>query len=584
MFPIAASPVPAEAPPGRWKRLSRGALSAMLAALPAALPHNLPAASTNPARPNILLFVADDMGWQDTSVPFWHGGDGAARRTFLNARYHTPNMERLAAGGMLFTHAYASPICSPTRCSLMSGMNAARHRVTNWTLLRDQPTDAGDPRLTPPDWSVNGMQPEGTRPSGESRRTLTNEPYGYAMKRPYTTCTPLPELLRRQGYTTIHCGKAHWGAKDTPGANPLLFGFDYNIAGSEIGGPADYRGSKRYGEGRFHVRGLDENGYYENDIFLTEALTREALKLLTRLSREPEQEQKPFFLYMSHYAVHAPFDERGNDKRFVGRYPDGALRKHPEDGFPWSANERRYAALIEGMDKSLGDLMAWLDENGLAESTVILFFSDNGGLALSGRMGDELSNYPLRCGKGSCHEGGIRVPMLAFWPGVTRAGSVCPTPVIAEDFFPTLLELAGCRRTPATRQTMDGVSFVSLLRGETPPRSRTRSLLFHVPNLWGEGAGKGEGYGPQTALVKGDWKLIYHHIGGRMELYNLAEDIGERSDLSAGKPEILKTLAREAAALLRARHGQMPREQGVPAPLPDEAAAARPGGTGAGGE
>ncbi len=527
------------------------------------------------ARPNIVFFLVDDFGWQDTSVPFWRGEDGSPRRTFLNDRYRTPNMERLAACGTLFSRAYASPICSPTRCSLMSGMNAARHGVTNWTLLRDEATDAKDARLAAPDWRVNGLQPAGTRASGESRRTLTGELYRYSMARPFATCTPLPELLRRRGYVTIHCGKAHWGAKDTPGANPLLFGFDFNIAGSEIGGPADYRGSRRYGEGRMRVRGLDENEYCEKDVFLTEALTREALKLLRGLRADPARRDRPFYLYMSHYAVHAPFDERGRDARFVGHYPDGSLATHPADGKPWSANERRYAALIEGMDKSLGDLMDWLEAEGLAENTVILFLGDNGGLAISGRLGDELANYPLRCGKGSCHEGGIRVPMLGCWPGVARAGGVCATPVIAEDFFPTLLEVAGCRELPATEQAVDGRSFAPLLRGEAGEEDR--ALLFHVPNLWGEGSRREPDYGPQTALVKGDWKLLYHHLSGRLELFNLKEDIGERRDLADREPARLRALAEEAAELMRERGAQMPLRDGRPVPLPDEALQAQEG-------
>lgn len=215
--------------------------------------------AAEPKRPNLILFLVDDMGWQDTSLPFWREEDGTPKPTFLNKRYRTPNMEALGKQGMVFTNAYAQPICSPSRCSLMSGMNSARHRVTNWTLLRDQTTDAGHQALkAPADWSVNGIQPAGTRASGTTHLPLTEEKIQYRMEKPFTQVLGLPALLKKQGYTTIHCGKAHFGSKNTPGANPRLFGFDYNIAGTEIGGPADYRGSRKYGTGNFHVRGLDE--------------------------------------------------------------------------------------------------------------------------------------------------------------------------------------------------------------------------------------------------------------------------------------------------------------------------------------
>ena len=165
--------------------------------------------AAEPKRPNIILFLVDDMGWQDTSLPFWREEDGTPKPTFLNKRYRTPNMEALGKQGMVFTNAYAQPICSPSRCS----------------------------------------QPAGTRASGTTHLPLTEEKIQYRMEKPFTQVLGLPALLKKQGYTTIHCGKAHFGSKNTPGANPRLFGFDYNIAGTEIGGPADYRGSRKYGTG-----------------------------------------------------------------------------------------------------------------------------------------------------------------------------------------------------------------------------------------------------------------------------------------------------------------------------------------------
>lgn len=528
--------------------------------------------SSTRQKPNIIFFLVDDMGWQDTSLPFWYDKQGKPKKTFLNKRYRTPNMEKLGQQGMVFTNAYAQPVCSPTRVSLMSGMNAARHRVTNWTLQRDVSTDASSPVVLPPgDWNINGIQPAGTKPSGKTKKPLTGEPISYTMKKPYVAATGLPFLLKQQGYTTIHCGKAHWGTRDTPGADPLNFGFDFNIAGTEIGGPADYRGSQKYGKGPFHVCGLDENNYYENDTFLTEALTREALSRLDAIRKDPNTAKKPFYLYMSHYAIHAPFDQRGYDKRFADNYKD------PKDGKPWSDNEKRYAGLIEGMDKSLGDIMDYLRANNLDKNTIILFMGDNGGLAISGRLGNQLANFPLSFGKGSGREGGIREPMIVSWPGVTKAGSRTDTPVIVEDFFPSILEMAGVRN-PRTEQKIDGISFVPLLKGQKT--AQNRPLLFHTPNIWGEGASNHSCYSPFSAIRQGDWKLIYWHPTQKFELFNIEEDISETNNLAEKYPDRVRSMASTMTKLLKERNAQMPAYKagnafgvpaGTPVPWPDKA-------------
>ncbi len=517
-------------------------------------------------KPNIIFFLVDDMGWQDTSVPFYRVR-GKDVPTFLNKRYRTPNMEKLAAQGVKFTHAYATPLCTPTRVSLLSGMNAARHRVTNWVKGLDDSPDGELPGISLPEWNINGLQPRGTKPSGQSKHALTEEPFNYAMKRPYAVADGLPALLKRQGYTTIHCGKAHFGTRDTPGANPKVFGFDYNIAGMEIGHPADYRGSKHYGSGSHHVRGLDENNYYENDVFLTEALTLEALKRLDAIRHDPKESGKPFYLYMAHYAIHSPINP---DKRFIDHYPN------PRDGKPWSNTERNYCALIEGMDKSLGDIMDYLKKNRLDKNTVILFMADNGGLSLSttSRMGDKWSNFPLSLGKGSLYEGGIREPMLAYWPGVTKPGSVNDSPVIAEDFFPTILEIAGGRAENAI-QTIDGQSFVKAMQGKKI--NVDRPLLFHMPNIWGKKkGGNGPDYGPGSALVQGDWKLIYDHVTQNFSLFHLSEDISEQQNLAARHPDRVRAMAHTMTQLLKQRDAQMPffndgDRKGQPIPWPADA-------------
>ncbi len=505
----------------------------------------LHAASTDPAKPNIILFIVDDMGWQDTSVPMWHDAEGKAKPTFLNERYRTPNMEALANDGMIFSRAYACPISSPTRTSLMTGMNAARHRVTNWTLNPDKSTDSAHPSMTMPDWNLNGLQPRGTKAKGRTKEAITGDTVQYDMSRPFIASTTFPQILQKK-YTTIHVGKAHWGAKGTPGANPLNLGFDYNIAGCEIGGPADYRGSKQYGTGGFKVRGLDENRFHDEDVFLSEALTIKALELLNELKEDPKEKNKPFYLYMAHYAIHVPLDARAVDKRFVNNY------SNPNDGHGWSEYERNYSGLIEGMDKSLGDLMNWLKENKLDENTIIIFMSDNGGYVLDQRIKN--GNYPLRYGKGSCYEGGLRVPMIVKWPNVVKPKSVSTTPVIIEDFYPSILEMASM----GSGKTKDAVSFVPQLKGE---KMKARPLLFHVPNTWIPGSGAEGAYGPMSALVDGDWKLLFRHVNEKYELYNLADDIGETKDLAESNPKQLAAMKATMKKLMRERKAQMPKKK-----------------------
>lgn len=452
----------------------------------------------------------------------------------------------------------------------MSGMNPSRHRVTNWVRQQNQTTDQNSKNLQPPDWALNGLQPVGTPAKGVTKRPISGEDMHYNMTRPFATAITLPQLLKKCGYVTVHCGKAHFGTQGTPGSNPLNMGFDYNIAGTEIGHPADYRGSKHYGKGFNHVRGLDENNYYQDDVFLTEALTQEAIKRLEAIRNNPKEAGKPFYLYLAQYALHSPLDERAYDKRFADAYKD------PQDGHAWSPREKHYSGLIEGMDKSLGDIMKYLKDNNLDKNTVLVFMSDNGGLAISGRLGNVDSNYPLSFGKGGCMEGGIREPMIISWPGVTKGGARCSVPVIIDDFLPTLLDMAGCRNLK-TPQKLDGLSLVPLLKGAQFPADRP--LLFHQPNNWGEGSRQATQYGASTALRRGDWKLIYRHVDQSFELYNLRKDISEKNNLASAEPKKVKEMASMMGRLLRERKALMPTykkgnslgvAEGTSVPWPDQ--------------
>src|SRR5690606_4976006 len=360
--------------------------------------------------PNIIIFLVDDMGWQDTSVPFWE------ERTPYNKRYRTPNMERLAREGMKFTNAYAFPVCTPSRVSLMTGVNPARHRITHWTSPNPNTnTDYADTTLNSVEWNIQGFSP------------IEGVPHTFFG-------TPLPTLLKQLGYYTIHSGKAHFGSSGTPGGDPRNLGFDVNIAGSSIGHPASYYGQQNYDRlvngksNRNAVPGLE--AYHGTDTFLTDAITQEALKAL----EHPIRNNQPFFLHLSHYAVHTPIQA---DPRFVDHYLQMGL----------DTIEANYASLVEGMDKSLGDLLDYLEQHHQHERTIIFFLSDNGGLATSPLRGGEAytHNLPLRAGKGSVYEGGIRVPFLAKWPGVTQAQSVAQQYIAVEDLFPTILEIVGVK-------------------------------------------------------------------------------------------------------------------------------------------
>jgi arylsulfatase A-like enzyme len=481
-------------------------------------------------KPNIILFIVDDMGWQDCSVPFYK------ETTELNKHFHTPNMERLAKQGMKFTNAYATPVCSPSRISLMTGMNAARHRVTNWTLRKDQTVDHNDSLLQSPAWNINGMSPvEGI---------------------PHTVhATALPALLQQSGYHTIHVGKAHFGAMETPAADPKAIGFNVNIAGHAAGGPGSYLASKNFGN-QFQkhtlpwgIPGLE--AYHGTETDLSEALTLEAMKAMD----EPVQSKTPFFLYMSHYAVHVPLEK---DKRFYQKYLDAGL----------DSSEAKYASMVEGMDKSLGDIMNYLETKNIADNTIIMFISDNGGFSMSPRGGKAFThNLPLKSGKGSVYEGGIREPMLVKWSGVVKPASVTNEPVIIEDFFPTILRMAGVKNYK-TIQQVDGKDFTGLLKQQAQ-KNKERSLIWHVPNKWTTNDGPGINY--HSAIRLGNWKLVYNMKTGAKELYNLQTDIGEERNVAAVNVGKVKQLSLLLSQQLRNRNALMPivKETGKTVLLPD---------------
>ncbi|MFM8392680.1 MAG: sulfatase [Acidobacteriota bacterium] len=461
--------------------------------------------------PNIIIFLVDDMGWQETSVPFHR------TVTPLNQRYRTPAMERLAREGVRFTHAYASAVCSPTRISIISGMNAARHGVTNWTLRKGLSPDDPLERIDPPLWNVNGA----TTQSGIERTVRI---------------TPLPTLLRGAGYRTIHVGKAHYGAAGTPGEDPRHFGFDINIAGHAAGAPGSYYGennfsaaSRRGGDRIWDVPGLSR--WHGQKINLTEVLTLEAIDQIERAVADRQR----FFLNLSHYAVHSPWEE---DRRFYQKYLDQGLKPM----------EALRASMIESMDHSLGELLKALDRLGLTRNTLIIFASDNGAPHAVP------ANHPLRAQKLAPYEGGIRIPMIIRWPGIASPGKSYESNVIIEDLFPTILETAGVVWRGKTMQTIDGRSLIPALRDQQP--RDVRDLIFHFPHQYYM-------QGPFSALIQGRWKLIHHYTDGKDELFNLDQDISEENDLYNTDLRRGERMAKSLARHLRGMGAMIPIDRGT---------------------
>ena len=469
-----------------------------------------------PLQPNIIVFLIDDMGWMDSSVPF---GDSSFP---LNKQFHTPNMERLAREGMLFSRAYTQPVCTPSRSALLTGIHPARSHITNWVnTQQNTPTDYPDSALQTPDWNINGLSP------------IENENS--------FTAALLPQLLRDAGYHTIHVGKAHWGSQGTPGADPLNMGFDTQVAGSSIGHPQSFYGKENFGNipgatTGWAVTGLQE--FHGKDMYLTESLTRKALQLL----EQPIKEKRPFLLNLSHYAVHIPIQP---DKKFLKKYLAAGL----------DSTEAAYATMVEGMDESLGMVMAFLNQKNIADQTVILFLSDNGGLSAVGRGGKKNThNLPLRSGKGSVYEGGIRIPMIVKWPGHTQGGSRTKQPVSMEDIVPTLLEMAQAA-PPGLPHKIDGNSLVPLLENKVK-EDTNKNILIHYPHRWT--VPEEEGIAWTSGLIRGNWKIVYLMKKRQLELYHLENDLGEHHDLSASHPEQLKKMALLLTEALQTHNAQMP--------------------------
>lgn len=381
---------------------------------------------------------------------------------FGSTFYETPHLDKLAGQGMKFTAAYsACTVCSPTRASLLTGQSPARLHLTDWIAGHDRPHAP----LTPPDWTKQ-LSP-----------SIPN----------------LAQLLKTKGYVSASIGKWHLGPES---CRPDKLGFDVNIAGYDRGQPPTYFSP-------YKIPTLPEGPDGE---FLTDRLTTEAVQFMER------NKDKPFFLYFPQYAVHTPLMGK---PEVVAKYKAKAAAQLKTDPFVVHKNAV-YAALLESVDDSVGRLMEKLDELQLASNTVFVFTSDNGGLI------GPTDNPPLRAGKGSAYEGGVRVPLLVRWPGVIAPGSQCSAPVITMDFFPTFAALTGAEIPDKSK--LDGENLLPLLRQSGTLQRDT--LYWHYPHYHPGGAT------PYSALREGNLRLVEFLADGKTELYNLKDDVGETLDLS----------------------------------------------------
>jgi arylsulfatase A-like enzyme len=456
-------------------------------------------------RPNFVFILMDDMGWKDLVC-------------YGSEFYETPNLDRLASQSMRFTDAYAAcPVCSPTRASVLSGKYPANVGVTNYI-------------------------------GGHTRGKLIDAPYIDHLPLEETN---LAEALGDAGYATWHVGKWHLG---NPPYYPEKQGFDVNVGGCHWGMPLNGYFSP------WDIPGLENE---PSGTYLTDYLTDRAIDLI-----ESHEEGQPFFLNLWYYSVHIPIQAK---ETLIEKYQEKAHEMGLNEVDPFETGDffpcehkadkriiRRliqsdpvYAAMVESVDTNIGRLLDALDRAGHSDDTVIIFTSDNGGLATA--EGSPTCNAPLSEGKGWMYEGGTREPLLVKWPGVVEPGSVCDVPVTSPDFYPTMLEMAGLDLLPM--QHTDGVSLVPLLKGgETVDRE---AIFWHYPHYGNQGGT------PGSSVRAGDYKLIEFFEDGRIELYNLREDIGEARDLSGEMPEIAARL-RSMLSTWRARV-----EARIPQPNPD---------------
>jgi len=460
-------------------------------------------------KPNVIVFLVDDLGVNDTSLAM------SQSKTLYNKRYKTPNLEKMAEQGITLSNARANAICVPSRVSLLTGQSFMRHQVK------------GD-----------------IVPTNNKSKTLVFPP-AKVIEKPENM---LPALLQKQGYLTVHAGKYHvchhCSSETSP--TPEMAGFDINIGGSFYGAPGSYQPVDEYGNVKQPGRLKGLESYYQKNMHLTDALTEEAMNAV----KPAVNKQQPFFLYLAHYAVHTPIQPHNkylkNYKLTVGE---------PEQ-------EAQYASMIEGVDASLGYVMTQLEQWQVANNTLVIFYSDNGGRVL-GRgkkslYGDWQFNFPLRSGKASNYEGGNRVPGVVKWPAGITANITNTAPVMIEDIYSTVLSVAGVN--VAQRDDIDGMDWSEFFVSKQVPASFTnRSQFFAMPYHFEGSFYNGAdfidgGVEAATSVISDNWKLIYFFTDERFELYNLADDRIEKTNLINRQPAQVQRLVALLDSKMKQHH------------------------------
>ena len=424
---------------------------------------------------NVVFILVDDLGWTDLAC---YGSDF----------HETPHIDRLAESCLRFSNAYsASPVCSPTRAAILTGKSPARLDMTIWH--------------------------EGAVDGGPKDRPLLN-----AISQPNLPHeeVTLAERFRQAGYYTAHIGKWHLG---TAAHYPETQGFDLNVGGTFWGAPSTFHfpfsgpWSKSNPEFRY-VPGLAPG---KPGDYLTDRLTDEAIGVIEKVR------DRPFFLSLWYHTVHSPIEGRPDIVESFESRKKGLNHKNAE-----------YAAMVKSLDDNVGRVVEKLEQLNILDQTIVIFTSDNGGVDFPTRSGIPTSNSPLRSGKGTLYEGGIRVPLMIRWPGKTKAKSTCHEMVTSEDFAPTLIEGLGLSHNP---KTPDGISLFGLLDSPTTHLDRN-TLYWHFPHYYPRMT-------PGSAIRQDNWKLIHFYEDNRVELYNLDQDTPESHDLAKQRPLVAKRLLNE---------------------------------------
>jgi len=451
----------------------------------------LPSATAGDGPPlNVIIILADDLGWADLGC---YGADV----------HQTPNIDRFASQGVRFTQAYASaPVCSPTRAALLTGKYPARLHMTVWFEQSQHPPQ--DRKLIPP-------------------VTVGNLPHAEVT---------LAERLSAAGYFTAHLGKWHLGAASH---YPQTQGFDVNIGGTFWGAPSTYfypyRGRWSNSEEIRYVPHLEWGHPGE---YLTDRLTDEALATIDRVA------DRPFFIYLAYHTVHTPIEGK---PEVVARYKKTIRPEHHHQN-------TGYAAMVHSLDENVGRILKRLKTLGIDDHTLVVFTSDNGGYVNPYHGQRVTNNYPLRSGKGSLYEGGIRVPLIVRLPGTTPKDAVCEAVVLSMDLHPTISAVTGCQGKDG-KDVFDGLDVSPILK-DPSTRLQRNAVFFHYPHYYPTTT-------PVSAVRRGPWKLLAYHKDDRVELYHLGDDPGEANDLAAERPGKVKQLRRQLARWLRDVDAQMPR-------------------------